>query len=145
MTDGQHAQSVLVVELEAWILSPGLIPESPDAEISHVLHDIVEDDHAPIAQLGSPCLVIVADSLVGVIAIDVQQIDLTVLKPLCGLVKGHLQQTGKGAIARVVVSPQFLKNLGADNPVMRVPLPGVDGKGACWQAKPLDGLAEPAV
>ena len=145
MTDGQHAQSMLVVELEAWILSPGLIPESPDAEISHVLHDIVEEDHAPIAQLGLPCLVIVADSLVGVITIDVQQIDLTILKPLCGLGQRSSPANWKRCHSGGRGVPSIPQGSRGVTPVMRVPFPGVDGKGACWQAKPLDGLAKPAV
>src|SRR5271157_569424 len=92
MTDGQHAQTVLVEELEAGILGLDLFPEPPDPEILDVLHDIVEEDHSPIAQLGSACLVIVTDGLVGVIAVDVEKIDLTVLEAWGGLIEGHLQQ-----------------------------------------------------
>mgnify|MGYP003484583143 CR=1 FL=1 len=79
-THRQHAQAIAVRELQRWVTALQFSPEFPYSEISLVHGGVVEQHHSPVAELGSPGFKIVADRLVGMQAIDVEQVDRVRLK-----------------------------------------------------------------
>ena len=67
-----------VREREARIRGRELVPEPPHAEIAFADIRVVEQDDPSLAELRQPRLEVVGDRLVGVAAVDVQQIDRAV-------------------------------------------------------------------
>src|SRR3954452_2876263 len=74
----QDAQAVTVEELEARIAITDLFPEPPDAEalLPHV--GVVQQEDASRADLGEPLFEVVLHGLVGVEAVNMEEIDRAV-------------------------------------------------------------------
>jgi hypothetical protein len=144
-SDCKHAESVLVVKLEAGKLGSDLLPEPPDTEILNLFDYVVEQDHPSVAQFRSPGLKIMTNSLVSMIAVDMKEVDLAVAETRGSFVEGHFQKGGKVAVSRVVMLSQLAEHLRPVDPVVGVSFPGVHRNGAGGKAERLDRLAEAAV
>ena len=143
--DGEHAETVTVGEGEARRARRELVPEPPDTEPGLALVRVVEQEHAPVAQLGQPRRDVVGNGLVGVAAVDVKEIDRAVGEARRRLVEAPLEQTREGAVERVVVGTQLFEHLRAVRPGVLVALPAVDRGAARGRPERLDRLAERAV
>ena len=86
--DGEHAQAMAVRERESGIDARQLRPEPPDAEVETALLGVVEQNDAPGAELGEPGREVVADGFVGVVPVDVEEVDAAVLESVRASSKG---------------------------------------------------------
>ena len=68
-------ETVTVGEGEARRARRELVPEPPDTEPGLALVRVVEQEHAPVAELGQPRRDVRSNGLVGVAAVDVKEID----------------------------------------------------------------------
>ena len=95
-------EAVSMEESKARILSGNVLPKLPDAEISLVDIDVVEEDDGPRAQFGQPGLEVVPDGLVRVSPVDVQEVDASVGKMAKRLVERRSNQAGEPAEVLIV-------------------------------------------
>src|SRR6185369_16146615 len=86
-----HAQAMLMDKFEVGKSWLEVFPKSPNAEIFLAHVRIVHEDHTAVAHLRQPAFKVVFDHVVGVIAVDVQEIDRAVFEIIAGVVKGTLQ------------------------------------------------------
>ncbi len=141
----EHAEAVAVQELEGRITLRQLGPEPPDAEIKLALVGVVEQHDRAVGELGQPGLEIVPDSLVGVHAVDVQQVHAAVGELAERLVERAAQQLGERRESLIVVVLEVGEHVLAVVPGVLVTLPGIDREAARAQPLCLYGLAESGV
>ncbi len=115
-----------VQELETWIPRRELGPQLPDAEAALAHVGVVEQHHRAARELRRPALEIGPHLLVGVAAVDVQQVERALGEIRQRLVEGAAQQFREAGIARVVEAAQRAVDLLAIEPGVRVTLPGID-------------------
>jgi hypothetical protein len=141
----EDSQAVAVDELEAGVLVPDLVPELPDAEVLLPDVGVMEEDDAPLAYLGQPGFEVMADGVVGMETIDVEQVDRAVDELRDGFIERGPDQGRKAFIERVVVLTEVGEDLGAIFAGVCVAVPGVHREASSAQIERLDGLAEPAI
>ena len=81
----------------------GRLPHPPDLEVALVHIDVVHQHDPAFAHLGQPFLEVVGNRVVGVQAVNVQEIDAAVREILQRLIEGHAQETGEAAVGRLRV------------------------------------------
>ena len=119
-------------------------PQAVNSEVALRLHGVMKEDDRAVAEFGAPGFVVGLDGVIGVQAIDVQQVHGRVGDVRQGLVKGHAKQGGEGFVAAV----EFVEIEIDGFPVMvsvGVAEPGVDGIAVGGELQFSDGLAESAV
>jgi len=87
-----YAKPVCMQKLEGGCLPLQLIKEAPYAEVALTVVGVVEERDCARRQLRPPGLKIVAERIVAVQPIDVQEVDTRVGEPGECLVEGHAQQ-----------------------------------------------------
>ena len=122
--DQQHAQAVGMLELEAGILRAQFLPQFPHPEITLADHGVVEQHHRAVRQFRQPRFEIVLDRVVGMQAVDVQQIDRAVGEIGQRLVESHAHQLRKAAVRRVVCGQRLEDFIAVETGVL-VALPGI--------------------
>jgi hypothetical protein len=113
------------------VVAAQLVPEPEDAEVPLADVGVVEEHDRPVRKLGQPGLVIVADVIVVVAAVDVQEVDRAVDEMVERLVERRPDQARERAVAGVVVSPELLQDLVAIEPGVLVPAPRIDREATC--------------
>src|SRR5574340_1423093 len=106
---------------------------------------IMEEDDAARAHARQPALEVVSYGIVGVQAIDVEQVYGAIKKSGQGFLEQRLLQAGEVAIERIMVSAQVGEYGRAVGARMRIARPRVDGHATGIEAKVFDGLTERAV
>jgi hypothetical protein len=86
----------------------------------------VEQDHGTIAQFGSPRFEVVTDSIIGMQAIDVKEINATVSEMFDRLVEGRADKSGKHRVPGLMVGGKSLVHLLPIQTGLLVTRPGVD-------------------
>ena len=99
-----------VCERECRIDLSEFVPQSPYAELRHVLAGVVQEYDGARAQLREPRMEVMADGLIVMAAVDMKQIDAPVLEAFERVVEGHLEQGGESPVERVVVTSQFFED-----------------------------------
>jgi hypothetical protein len=98
--------------------------------------------HATGSYLGPPRIEVMFHSLVGVHAVNMQQIDLAVFKACSRLVKRHAEEFREAWIVLLCVRIYFAKDFIAVGTRMHIASPGVDGKSPAIHSGFNDRLAE---
>ena len=138
----QHAQAVGVLELERRIAAAQLFPQLPDAEPALAHHGVVEQHHAPARHLRQPGVEIVLHRVVGVQAVDVQQVHAAVREIRPRLVEQHAHQLREAGVLGLHHAVEAVVHLVAVQARVFVAFPRVHGEGLGARAAGLDGLAE---
>src|SRR5262249_38957054 len=89
----EDAEPRAIHEHEARPTLAELSPQFPRSEVALPHVDVVQKNDPALAHLRKPTFEVVANGLVGVIAVDVQQVDRAVAKVPEGLVEGTLHET----------------------------------------------------
>lgn len=119
-----------------------LVPELPHAELVLPHIDIVQEHHAPGAQLPEPGLEVVPYRLVGMEPVDVKEVDTAGLEVVERLVEGRAHETGKARIACIVIAGELVEYVLPVEAGVRVAAPGVDRETPCIELQPLHRLGE---
>src|SRR5438132_13433190 len=93
-------------EGEAWVAFSQLVPELPYPEIALAHVHVVEQDDTPVAELREPALEVPLDGLIGVVPVDVQEIDGGVAEVCERLVERTLAEARAGTGEGVVTGSQ---------------------------------------
>ena len=96
-----------VQELKTRRLPLQLVEESRDAEIAATLIGVVKQHDGAFRQFWPPRVEVVTGRLVGVVAVDVQEVDRRVGEVAVRLVEGLAQELRKRAVASVVALCEF--------------------------------------
>src|SRR5262245_48961034 len=123
----QHAEAMAVKKREAGVLARQLFPESPDTEVPFPHVDVVQNHDTLGAQLGPPRLEVVPDRLVGMEAVDVQQIDAAVAKLRERLIECRSHEPRERTEVLIVERRPLLEHPLVVLAGVRVALPGVNG------------------
>jgi hypothetical protein len=144
LSSGLHhnAQSMAMKEFAYGKLSFQPFQQFPDSEVVVPVERIVHYDDPAGFHLGPPRIEVMFHGLVGVHAVDMQQIDLAVFKACSGLVKRHAEEFREGWIVLLCVRIYFAENIVAVGTSMRIASPGVDGKGSALHSGFGYGLAK---
>ena len=143
--DACDAEAMCVAELEARIALRNLGPEAIHAEVGAVLIHVVHQDDAGLGELRPPGFEIVPDVLVGVPAIDVQEVDRAVPDAGQRFIE-HAANKGRPlGVASVVVLLERVEDVVRISAGMGVTLPGVDGDQFGRQVQLFGRLAEAQV
>ena len=135
-------QSMSVEKGEAWIPGRDLCPEAPHSEVCLAHVRVVHEHDRPVAQLRQPRLEVVADSLVGVKAVDVQEINAPVRELRQGVVERRPYEPGKCAEMMIVERGPLLEHIFAVEASLVITLPRVHGIGRGVEPKYLNRLRE---
>ena len=73
--DREYSQAVVMKEGEVRVRAAKLVPKAPDPEIPLPDVDVVKQDDAAIGELGVPELVVMPNGVIGMAAVDMQQVD----------------------------------------------------------------------
>src|SRR5437870_13714458 len=141
----QHPEAIAARASEVRMLVAQLFPELPRSEVVLADVHVVHQHDAPRAQLGEPALEVMPHGLVGVIAVDVQEIDGAVREMRERLVERALDEPREGSVERVVMGAQAFQNLRPVQSGVSVSRPSIDGVASCRQMKFRDGLADGTV
>src|SRR5262245_49209399 len=79
---GKHAQAMTMDELKIRIIPADLLPKFPYAEVALAHVDVVQKNNPAIAHFRQPRFKIMPCHIIGVVAVDMQQIDVAISKPL---------------------------------------------------------------
>lgn len=105
----------------------------------------MEEDEGVGGELGQPGVEVVGDGVVGVEAVDVEEIDGGVGEAADGLVEGAAVQRGKLTEAGVVMGFELVIDGGGEGAGVFIAGPGVDGVAGGREVEDGGGLAEGAV
>src|SRR5262249_48412010 len=103
-----------------------LFPQLPGPKPALPYIDVVQEDDTTFTNLGEPALEIVADGLVGMVAVDVEQIDTGVTKVSESFVKSAMHELRERAVQWVMVCSQCREHFWPIKPGLRITLPGID-------------------
>ena len=142
VADQQDPQAMRMAKLERRIALGQFGPQLPHPEAASALHGVVEEDDARRRHLRQPGLEIVLDRLVGVQAIDVQQVDAAVAELVQGIVERGAHEVREAGEMTVVDGAEFGEDFFAVGLRVLVALPGVHRIANGLQAALFDGLAE---
>ena len=142
VTHSEKAKALTPGGLEVRIARLHFFPQFPHTEIKFADVNVVEEHHAPFTHLRQPVFKIAPDCLIGMEAVDMQQIDRAILEVRQRLIESGLDEAGKAAIERIVMALELSQYLRAVVAVMWVALPGINRVAACAGAQFLHGLAE---
>src|SRR5512143_4185170 len=107
-----------------------------------MLSNVVEQHDRTRTQFGQPSLKIVTDGLIGVQAVDVQQVDGAGPKLVHGHIKCGPKKPGETIIQGIVVKAKLVEDSRTILTGVCIALPGVDGHAACLQLETLHSLAK---
>lgn len=102
----------------------------------------MKEDDAAVGKLRRPGLEIVAHRVVGVQAVDMQEIDRAVLDMIARLVECAAQQRREAGVALVVEGAELLEDFLSVLAGVRIALPGIDRVAARAEPAAHHGLAE---
>ena len=110
--EGEDAEAGAVVEFEMGSGGVGgeFAPEGVDAEVAGGDGGVVKEDNGAIGELGTPGFEIMLDRIVGVEAIDVEEVDGGIFETGDGIVEGGRDERGKSCVERIVVVAQLVEN-----------------------------------
>ena len=140
--DQQQAEAGGMVEAEGGVALAALGPELPDAEVAAADGGVVQQDDGAVGEFRQPGLEVVAHGVVGVQAVDMQQVDAAGDEAWQRIVEAAAEQGGEGAVVGVVEGLQIGIGAVVIGAGMGVALPGVDGEAAGGQAAGGDGVAD---
>ena len=116
-----------VQELQiAWVACLQFFPELPDREVPFANIGVMKQDHGAGCELGQPTLEIMADRVVGVKSVDVQEVDRPIGEIARGLIERHPQQSGEMREVLLVKRAHRPENIFAISAGMLIALPGVN-------------------
>ena len=141
----QDSKSPAVMELQVRILASQLLPELPDLKICVAGRRVVEQHDPSRSNLRKPVLEVVADAVVGVQSVDVQQIHGAVSEILLRLVERRAQESGERPVVPLVVSVDLGEHGLVVMARMRIALPRVDRIALARHAVLVNRLAHPEV
>ena len=129
-------------ELERRISVPQLSPEVVDAEAPFADVCVVQQHDSPARELRLPSLEVVPHRLVRVEAVDVEQVDRSVLEVADRFVEGRPDQARERGVMPVVVCREPLEDLLAVEACVLVTLASVDRVARRGDPKPRHRLAQ---
>src|SRR5690606_23611021 len=88
----QHAEPEAVVKGEAGVLAADFIPEPPGTKVLDARLDVMKKNDTTGADFRKPGAEIRADGLIGMKAVNVQQVDAVIGEMLEGFLEAHAQQ-----------------------------------------------------
>jgi hypothetical protein len=128
-------------KFEMRVLRPQLLPEAPDPEFALPHIGVVEQHHTASAQRLPPGGEVAGDGLIGVEAVDMQQVDLAGAEIAAGLIEILAQKGGEAAPAGVVQGQDGCEDIARVFSRMRVAFPAIHREAAGRQAAAFDRLA----
>jgi hypothetical protein len=134
-----------MLELEVRGVGGNLCPQAEDAEPALPDVGVVEQHDGRVGELRSPAGKVVADRLVAVKPVDVQQVDRAIREIGHRLGEGGSDEPREGAIAGIVIGGEIGENRLAVVPGMGVADPAVDPVAAGSQPEPVHRLAPSAI
>ena len=125
----EHAEPMGVGEGRVRMGLADLLPEPVHPEVGPVGHaDVVQQHHAAIRQPIAPGVEVVPHRLVGVEAVDVQQVDRTGLEPRHGVVEGRTHELEAVGVVGLRDARDRREDLLAVAAAVLVALPRVDAE-----------------
>ncbi len=121
------AQPPAVPELETLAFLADFLPELPGPEIVVTRGDVVKERDAAWAEFAPPRLEIVPDGLVGVQAVEMDQVKAPVGEAVQSVVEGGAHQIGEAGVKLLVVAAHIFIDVFLVETRLRVALPGIDG------------------
>ena len=88
----EYTEAVAVLELKSRIFGREFRPKPPNPERVAADHGVVEQYDGARRECASPSLKVVAHRLVGMLAIQMQEVDAAIRKSTARVVEGHLEQ-----------------------------------------------------
>jgi hypothetical protein len=103
---------------------------------------VVEEHNSPIRELGKPALKVMANGLVGMESVNMEQVDGSVAEAAQGFVKGAAQERGKLRVVGLVIGLNLLIDALVVVTGLIIPFPSVHSVRRSIETQPLDCLAE---
>ena len=88
-----------------------LLPKPPHTEVAVANSNVMEEDDPVIAHLRQPRLEVMLYDVVGVVPVDVQEIDAPVGEVLSGIVERTSDQARETAVERIVMRSEIFEGL----------------------------------
>ena len=138
----QHTQSIAVGEFERGVAWRNLRPQLVHAKVVPVNGCVMKQHNAPGGHLGQPCLEVVPHCLVGMQAVNVQQIHAAIGKAWQRIVECHAQKRGELRIVRVMGFLQTFIDAVVIHASVSISFPCIHGERTRGQLVVPYGLAE---
>src|SRR6266852_4081684 len=116
-------------ELKGRRLRLQLVPQSPRAKVSLADVDVVNENHAASTQLRAPEVEVGGCRLVGVTAVDMQQIDASIGKMLDRFFEGRSNQPGECRKVAIVIGGPLREHAFIVEAGLRISPPRINGIG----------------
>ncbi len=117
------------------------LPQAVDAEVAVVDVGVVEDDNAAVGKFRPPGVKIVADGIVVVQAVQMEEVDGAILKLTDGIIKSGAKKGGEFLIQWIMMGTKVRENMFIIGAALSVAEPHVDGGAGGIEAEHIDGLA----
>ena len=114
-----------VKKLEMGVLTLHFVPHFPYSKISLPFVYVMKQDDTPRAHFRQPSFKIVFYRLICVIAVNMKEINSSILKVLHGFIESALYEVRKSSVERIVVCNQFRQDFRTVETGVRIAFPRI--------------------